>query len=406
MVKRAKDGRRSPAIPSSTVFVVMLFAFIFRLSSMEEVDRQVKKGRFRQVVGKEERMPSHDAIRQALMKWDLESHRANQDLLIAKFKHNKGPWRGAIDGWRVAAIDGVELFSSESRCCPACQIRVRSNGETEYVHRAVCMQKVGGDPRVLYGMELWKRKDGSEKAEGEVAAAKRLIGQMAERHGVVADVLTLDALYAQAPVIHEVLDHHQHVVVRMKEERRRIMQDARGVFEARRPDVAWMEKDHAGHPVVVQAWDESGFTSWEQVRVPMRMIRMVRTVERSVRRGGRKQEQTEVLERWVATTIESGAAGTQTIARIAAARWDIENMGFHDLKTYWHMDHPFVHDPTAIEAILGFLILAVNLFYCFVFGHLHEFRKWGIPLSEVVEEIREQARWLPQDGWKLLWDDR
>ncbi|WP_146767247.1 transposase, partial [Paenibacillus sp. YN15] len=109
----------------------------------------------------------------------------------------------------------------------------------------------------------------------------------------------------------------------------------------------------------------------------MRIIRMVRTVERSVRRGGRKQEQTEVLERWVATTIESGAAGTQTIARIAAARWDIENMGFHDLKTYWHMDHPFVHDPTAIEAILGFLILAVNLFYCFVFGHLHEFRKWG-----------------------------
>jgi hypothetical protein len=45
-------------------------------------------------------------------------------------------------------------------------------------------------------------------------------------------------------------------------------------------------------------------------------------------------------------------------------------MGFHDLKTYWHMDHPFVHQPVAIEAVLGFLIMAVNLFYAFLFGHL------------------------------------
>ncbi|WP_059040690.1 transposase [Paenibacillus rubinfantis] len=406
MVKQAKDGRRNPNISSSTIFVVMLFFFLFRLRSMEELDRNVKKGRFRQLVPAKEKMPSHDAARQALMKWDLESHRANHELFIAKFKHNKGPWKGAINGWRTAAIDGVELFASKSRCCNECLTRKLSTGETEYFHRAVFLQKVGGDPRIVYGAELLKKKDGSDKAEGEVAAAMRLIHQSAERHGVLADVLTLDALYAQAPLIHEALDHHQHVVVRMKEERRRIMKDARGLFESRSPDVAWLEKDSSGNQVLVQAWDEEDFTSWEQLRVPFRMIRMIRMTERNVIVGGIKHKQTEILERWVGTTIDKGAAGTDTISRIAAARWDIENMGFHDLKTYWHMDHAYVHHLTAIEAILGFQIMAMNLFYAFLFGHLHHFRERGIPQTEVVEELKEQTRWMSEQLLTpLIWDD-
>lgn len=76
-----------------------------------------------------------------------------------------------------------------------------------------------------------------------------------------------------------------------------------------------------------------------------------------------------------------------------------------NLKTYWHMDHALVHERTAIEALLGFLVLAVNLFYSFLFGHLHHFREWNIPLSEVVEEIKEQVRWLPMSLFPLIWDD-
>lgn len=405
MVKQAKDERRNPDIRSSTIFVVMLFFFLFRLRSMEELDRNVKKGRYRQLIPPKAKMPSHDAVRQALMKWDMESHQASHDLFIRKFKQNKGPLKGVIDGWRVAAIDGVELFVSKSRCCKECLTRVLKTGETEYFHRAVFLQKVGGDPRIIYGTELLKKKDGSDKSEGETAAAKRLIHQSADRYGLLADVLTLDALYAKAPVIHEILDHHMHVVVRMKEERRRIMQDAKGLFDARPPDVAWMEKDSAGNQVIVQAWDETNFDSWEQVRVPIRIIKMVRTTERSLIVGSSKQTQTEILERWVGTTIERGSAGTYTVSRIAAARWDIENMGFHDLKTYWHMDHAYVHDPTAIEAVLGFLVLAVNMFYAYLYGHLHHFRKWNIPVSEVVEELKEQARWQPLELLPLLWDD-
>ena len=106
----------------------------------------------------------------------------------------------------------------------------------------------------------------------------------------------------------------------------------------------------------------------------------------------------------MATTCSQGAVATRTIARITAARWDIENNGFHDLKTYWHMDHAFVHDPTAIQAWLGILLLAVNLMYTFVYEHLHHFREWNIPLQDVIEEIKEQMRWGLAGHTKVLWD--
>lgn len=406
MVKRANDERQHPTIKSATIFVVMLFFFLYRGRSMEELDRQVHKGRYRHLIPKNERQPSHDTARNALMQWDLESHEDSQDQFVSKFKQNKGPQKGSIDGWRVAAIDGVELFASTSRCCEECLTRHPTNGDIEYFHRAVFMQKVGGDPRIIYGFELLTPRDGANKDEGETTGAKRLIQNVAARHGRVADVLTLDALYAKAPIIHEVLDHSLDAVIRMKEERRLIMQDAKGLFDGRDADTEWDERDSNGHPVHVQAWDEGELTSWEQVRIPMRMIKIVRTIDKTAITGGEKQTQVEVLERWVATTFKQTAVPTVTVAKIAAARWDIENQGFHDLKTYWHMDHALVHHPRAIEALLGFLILAVNFLYTFLFGHLHHFRNGGIPVCEVVEEIKEQIRWLPYPLLYLFWDTR
>jgi len=68
------------------------------------------------------------------------------------------------------------------------------------------------------------------------------------------------------------------------------------------------------------------------------------------------------------------------------------------------MDHNFIHDPIAIRAWLRILVIAVNLFYTFVYGHLHRFRDWKIPLTDVVEEMREQARWIEGSLAPVLWN--
>ncbi|MDI3312436.1 MAG: hypothetical protein QJR05_13570, partial [Thermoanaerobacterium sp.] len=211
------------------------------------------------------------------------------DQFIAKFKRNRGPQKGTIDGWRVAAIDGVELFSSTSRSCSQCLTRKNKKDETEYFHSAVLLQKVGGDPPVIYGVEHLKPRDGAEKDEGEITGAIRLLKDTAKRHGRLIDIVTADALYAKASFIHTVLDLGMDAVVRMKEERRLIMKDARGLFDHRPADVQWTEKDDNGNSVEVKAWDEEGFTSWEQIRVPIRMVKMIRQTEKTNIVGGKKQ---------------------------------------------------------------------------------------------------------------------
>lgn len=403
MVKGANDFRRSQTYHPSTIFMIILMGFALRLESMEAFDRETQKGRFKPVVPHKNGKPSHDVLRDTLGQWDLDHLAQCHDQFIAKFKQNRGPYKGNMDGWRIGAIDGVELFSSTSRSCPDCLSRKNKEDETEHFHRAVVLQKVGGDPRVIYGVEHLKPRDGVEKDEGEITGACRLLEQV-KRHGRLMDIITADALYTKASFIHPVLDQGMDVVIRMKEERRLIMQDARGLFDHRPADVQWEEKDTKGNRVKVEAWDEEGFESWTQVNVPIRMVKMIRQTERTTIVGGKKESKIEVMERWVATTCPKPAVPTETISKIAAARWDIENNGFHDLKTYWHLNHPYVHDPTAIEAWVAILILAVNMVYSYFYMHLHHFRAWNIPLKEVIQEMKEQMRWAMPKMSHLLWE--
>ncbi len=74
------------------------------------------------------------------------------------------------------------------------------------------------------------------------------------------------------------------------------MQDAKGLFDAREPDVKWTEKDRDGNKVTVLAWDEEELQSWPQVRVPMRSVKVIRRTERSILRGNQAQTQVEVVE--------------------------------------------------------------------------------------------------------------
>jgi ABC-type transport system involved in cytochrome bd biosynthesis fused ATPase/permease subunit len=49
----------------------------------------------------------------------------------------------------------------------------------------------------------------------------------------------------------------------------------------------------------------------------------------------------------------------------AQTAWDLENRGFNEITTLWHMDHYFIHDLTAIEILLLTLALAFITTYLF-----------------------------------------
>lgn len=78
---------------------------------------------------------------------------------------------------------------------------------------------------------MLRPRDGSEKDEGELTGGKRLIQRLHQQHGHFADVIVADALYLNAPFINTVLDCKMDTVNRLKDEKRRIFQDAEGLFQ-------------------------------------------------------------------------------------------------------------------------------------------------------------------------------
>ena len=183
-------------------------------------------------------------------------------------KRNRVFREGTIGGYVVAGIDGVELFSSTKKACPECLNRKNQSGQTEWFHRSVVCMTVGKAPHVILGQEMLKPKDGSGKDEGELTGGKRLIERLRKRHGHFADVIVADALYLNAPFIKTLKENGLEGVIRLKDERRLLFQDAESLFHRGEGKKKSFQKGKKK----AEVWDLSGF---EMPNCPYR-LRVVR----------------------------------------------------------------------------------------------------------------------------------
>ena len=137
----------------------------------------------------------------------------------------------------------------------------------------------GKSPHVILGQEMLKPRDGSGKDEGELTGGKRLIERLKKRHGHFADVIVADALYLNAPFINTLKENGLEGVIRLKDERRMIFQDAEHLFKQDEGKKAsfWKGKKK------IEVWDLSGF---EMEGCPYK-LRVVRYRERWEEKGGK-----------------------------------------------------------------------------------------------------------------------
>src|SRR5207302_4000427 len=76
-----------------------------------------------------------------------------------------------------------------------------------------------------------------QPGEGEDTAALRLLGRLPELYGSpFFDILLLDSLYAQAPVLRLAAEVGWDLVVSLKQEARELYQNAMGLFTHRSAD--------------------------------------------------------------------------------------------------------------------------------------------------------------------------
>lgn len=327
--------------------------FLCRLGSLNALN-QTRSSRFwnRYLGGA---LPSADTIGRVAALVDSGDLRELQHHLYSRLKRMKA-LEPPAHGLMVAVLDGHESHATFRRHCPGClqrTIHTTEGDRIQYYHRYAVLQLVGRDAHLMLDAEP------IQPGEDEVGAALRLLDRVLPAYPRAFDVLLGDALYADSRFFNYALDHGKDALAVLKNERRDLLQDAYALF-AQTPPV-----DLPAPNGRVQAWDLEGFTTWPQVRKPVRVVRSLetKTLHRQLPPHVEEQQSDWV---WV-TTLPKARAGSAAVIRMGHSRWTIENQGFNEMVNQWYADHVYKHESTAM---LNFWLLAMaclnvfRAFYC------------------------------------------
>ena len=408
------DARTDPEIAPASVFLALFHSFVFRLPSFQQLDHELSHSYLQQWIGAER--PFHDdVLRYSLCGFDLDPLEAMLVDVNRRLKRGKAFDEGRVQGHLVAALDGIEVLSSFSRRCDRClERRVtlkdqagRKIEQTQYYHRAVGCQMIHSPVKPFLAIE-WLRP-----GEGEEAAALRLLTRLPDRYGSrFFDILLLDALYAQTPVLNLAHQIGWDVVISLKQNSRDLYQSAVRLFASRPPDAEFTEQvEHKTYRV--QLWDTEGLPFTLDNPEPVRVVRAEEVLDRNrYREGERTSHSTDHEWLWF-TTLTRQAFPTPVVRQLGHSRWKNENNGWMDLTKHWAFKHGFLHacqhrpkqanasgqkelvPNHGLAAVTLILLIAFALSSAFVLRHSKLARQDHLTIIAVAAQLRAWASKTP-----------
>jgi len=401
------DARTDPEISPSSIFLAVFYSFVFRLPSFQQLDSELSHSHLQRWIGAE-RAFGDDTLRYSLCGFDLDPLEAMLVDVNRRLKRGKAFDEGRVQGRLVAALDGIEVLSSFSRRCDSClERRVtlkdqagRKIEQTQYYHRAVGCQMVHSPVKPFLAIE-WL-----QPGEGEDTAALRLLHRLPDRYGSrFFDILLLDALYAQTPVLELVRKIGWDAVISLKQNSRDLYQSAVRLLASRPPDLGFTEqRDHKTYQV--QLWDTEGLPFTIDNPEPVRVVRSEEVLDRNrYREGELTAHSTDHEWLWV-TTLPKQVFPTPVIRQLGHSRWKNENNGWMDLTKHWAFKHGFLHacrhrpkqtiasgerEPVSnhgLAAVTLILLIAFALTSAFVLRHSKLARRDHLTAIAVAAQLR------------------
>ena len=156
-INKLKDGRVNPSYKTANVVLPVLFGFLFRIQSLNELNCMLKEKEFKNVFPRRMILPLVDTIRDTLKLIDLDGLANINKGIIKKAVKNKVFRNGTIDGFTVAAIDGTKMFGSNKKCCEKC-LTTYVKGNPHYYHSGAVMSLVGNAPNLVLDFEMYNPK--------------------------------------------------------------------------------------------------------------------------------------------------------------------------------------------------------------------------------------------------------
>jgi hypothetical protein len=360
LVSALPEGRQSPQHSWKKVFDAVFLGSAMQIPSLLQIEAECRDGSLAKRIGP----ISDDTLAYALQRQSPEPVFALGCEIARRLKRNgilRSDWsRGLV----VAAVDGIEICSSFSRCCDACmerEIQHRVNGELridiQYYHRIAVVALVSTAFPIPLGVRFQKN------GEGEVSCALALLqdltGQLGRRF---LDVLVGDALYLQAPFVKEVERLGLAWAFTLKENQPGLLREAEALTPASPTGV------HAEPGREIQYWHLPE-VDWP---VADRLVRIVKTVRIENRRrvaptakdAPRAKVRTQVTQEstnFYGTNFELGSISPLFIHQLSRSRWRIDTEVFQTITSDCHLKHPAVHQSTALVVLTMIRFLAYTL---------------------------------------------
>ena len=360
LVGALPEGRQSPQHSWQKVFDAVFLGAAMQMPSLLQIEAECRCG----VLAKRIGSLSADTIGYALQRQSPEPVFTLGCEVARRLKRIgvlRSDWsRGLI----VAAVDGIEICSSFTRCCDACmqrevQHKVRGEMRTDiqYYHRIVAVVIVSTPVPIPLGIRF--QEDGEAEVPCALALLQDLVGQLGRRF---LDLLVGDALYLQAPFVREVERLGLDWAFTLKENQPELLREA--------------ERFTTGPPVAVQSEADRELRCWHlsQVDWPVadRLVRVIKTVRTDHKRqvavtqdGDRlMKRKTEVVvesTNFYATNFELGVIPPLFIHHLSRSRWRIDAEVFQTITTDCHLKHPAVHQSTALVVLTMIRVLAYAL---------------------------------------------
>jgi hypothetical protein len=385
-VRSVRCTRPSPKIPTRCLLLSLLLGVVIRTGSYLDLSKQTKRRRWQHLIHWPKRI-SDDAFVYVSERFDLEDLRHSLAEAAKTLKANKALESCKINGLFFLSLDANEHFASRSRCCPCCCqreiVETDAQGQKqtviEYYHRYVFAQLNGPKLNVLLDLEPIR------PGEAEAQAALRLLGRIRRVYGVrFFDAVTVDSWYVQGPFLKAVEKLGWEWVVVLKQERMEVFQEARALSEGLQPRCEFHDcvRDRQA-----KLWDIYNLNFSESYRGKVRVVRSEeRWVETKVV-GGKRTSEPQTSHWWWMVSAGLGSYPCQVVYEGGHRRWGIENKAFNELTQFYHLEHCYHHEPTAMLAQLLILMLGFVLFSAYAVLHSQPFRLGQVTLKELANDL-------------------
>jgi hypothetical protein len=398
-LRQGRDHRPLAVIPTLPVLLTLVLGALLRYSSYFDLAKKTKRRRWQHLIHWGEAI-SHDTLAYVCERFYLEDLRAVLVALNQTLKTNKNMESCKINGLLFLSLDANEHFSSRSRCCEQCsrrEIEVKDDAGqvskvTEYFHRYVFAQING--PKMNFLLDLEPIRPGEEEA----GAALRLLGRLRRNYGArFFDAITVDAWYVKGRFLRAVTKLGWDWVVVLKQERMEIFQEARQLSKGQAPAEEFHDeaRDRA-----VRLWRVQDLNFSQEYKGKVSVVHSLEKWTEKKIVGGVKTRQPQTSDWWWVASGNLDAYGPKLTYVAGHCRWGIENQAFNLLTQYYHLEHCYHHEPTAMLAQMLILLLAFTLFTAYAKLHSQNIRREQTTLKDLVETlILALEADLPWEQW-------